>query len=135
MCIRDRLLSNSGASQAATDSAGNHTHNGTQGHSLTTAQMPEHSHGVTDGGHAHGYTDESAASTSSADDDPNDFLALRNDVAAERTTDVATTGITINNAGSGQAHSHGIDSDGAHTHQVSVMQPSTAVHIIMYFGP
>ena len=128
------LLASVGAAQAATASAGGHTHNGTQGHELTIGQMPTHSHGVNDAGHTHGYTDESATATSGADDDPDDFLALRNDVAASRTTASATTGITIDSAGSGQAHSHGIGTDGAHTHQVSVMQPSTAVHIIMYFG-
>ena len=72
---------------------------GTELHTLTTAQMPVHSHGVTDPGHAHtvplsftGLLDQGLNSNSNV---PN---------SSNTSTSTNTTGITINNAGSGSAH-------------------------------
>jgi microcystin-dependent protein len=71
---------------------------GAQNHTLTTAEMPVHSHSVTDPGHSHTVTGQNAA--------------VRNDLAnigvsaftGAITSSTSSTGITINNAGSGGAH-------------------------------
>jgi microcystin-dependent protein len=70
---------------------------------LTTAQLPAHNHGITDPGHAHRVKKQSAtvnaavntATPAARDDNP---------AAPHVMTDSATTGITIANTGSGNAH-------------------------------
>lgn len=72
---------------------------GSQSHTLTAGEMPQHSHGVTDPGHVH--TQENAASKPAYGSAPNNpawnGLAFTN-------TGSSTTGITINNAGGGNPH-------------------------------
>jgi microcystin-dependent protein len=73
---------------------------GTQTHVLTEAQMPVHDHGVTDPGHLHQvrYTATSIATGGGSAGLPSAAgLSGAN-------SDSATTGITVNNAGSGDAH-------------------------------
>jgi len=74
---------------------------GSESHTLTTAQLASHSHGVTDPGHNHsstqGGTTPSATGTVLA-------RATVNNQTFD--TGVNTTGITINNAGSGSAHNN-----------------------------
>lgn len=92
-----------------------------QGHSLSTAEMPSHSHGVSDPGHSHGINDPGhshnffAAIVSGESQDGNNDNEAFNE---NRTTNSATTGISINSAnanigiqstGAGNAHSHGFD--------------------------
>jgi microcystin-dependent protein len=73
---------------------------------LTAAQMPVHTHGVNDPGHTHPYNDmyrnEVDESTTSSGLSWNIMRPGMADDA--RTTGSRTTGISINNAGSGQAH-------------------------------
>ncbi len=72
---------------------------------LTTAQMPQHNHGVTDPGHTHtlslpqrgGNNNAATAPAAFATDDP----TAR---SATATTAARASGIAIQNAGSGQAH-------------------------------
>jgi microcystin-dependent protein len=80
------------------------TSGGAETHTLTTGEMPTHSHGVTDPGHAHSYVNTS--------NDQNLLNFESNEWAADqeetpgKTTGTSTTGITINNAGSGNAHNN-----------------------------
>lgn len=70
---------------------------GAQNHTLTTAEMPVHNHGVTDPGHIHSIGSYTAAAQTGA----GNYLTTGSGV----NTVSATTGITVNNAGSGSAHS------------------------------
>jgi microcystin-dependent protein len=76
---------------------------GVETHALNVGEMPAHNHGVTDPGHVHGYINNTG------DQSVNNILS--NETAADQedysaTTGVSTTGITINNAGSGNAHNN-----------------------------
>ena len=78
---------------------------GAETHTLTTGEMPVHSHGVTDPGHAHSQTTINDDFNNSGGSPPS-FAA---DGAGSRTwTNInsATTGISVNNAGSGNAHNN-----------------------------
>jgi microcystin-dependent protein len=73
---------------------------GSESHTLTTAQLATHSHGVTDPGHTH-----TTQMIGNAGSQP--FPAAGQSTAsAITTTDSAVTGISINNAGSGNAHNN-----------------------------
>ena len=76
---------------------------GAETHTLTTSEMPSHSHGVTDPGHAHSYVNNT--------NDQNTDNAFASETAADQadlaqTTGSSTTGITINNTGGGGAHNN-----------------------------
>lgn len=72
---------------------------GAETHTLTTAQMPVHSHGVTDPGHVHAIN----AATFSGN---SDGIVPSGPYPQPGNTASATTGITIQNAGSGNAHNN-----------------------------
>lgn len=102
-----------------TSTAGNHPLGeavGAETHVLTEAQMPVHSHAITDPGHFHGgdtYTAETQGVSFggvSAADEP----------LSDGNTASATTGITINTAGSNQAH--------------PIMQPTLFIGDMFIFG-
>jgi hypothetical protein len=67
---------------------------------LTSGQMPVHAHSVNDPGHAHNNTSGDAGS--------GPYLGSGNGGSLESRTGIssATTGISLNNAGSGGSHSH-----------------------------
>jgi microcystin-dependent protein len=71
---------------------------GLQNHTLTMAQLAAHSHGVTDPGHFHTakHTNNPSLNGTGAGVDTSDGIP--------NMTDTKTTGITINSAGSGNAH-------------------------------
>lgn len=91
---------------------------GTETHTLTSAQMPTHAHTLTDPGHAHAITDPGhfhaefkGDNTTASVQAGASVIGSRNNITAN--TDTKTTGITINstatgitmaNAGSGNAH-------------------------------
>jgi microcystin-dependent protein len=80
---------------------------GSQSHTLTEAQLPSHTHSVTDPGHTHSITD----AYRSPADIGGQFDAVRafsGGGSATVTFSAAsnTTGITIGNTGSGQAHNN-----------------------------
>ena len=69
---------------------------------LSTSQMPVHSHGVTDPGHFH-TTDNYVARSNYAE--PRNFgVGTDGNLNSTGDTNSKTTGISINNAGSGSAH-------------------------------
>jgi microcystin-dependent protein len=70
---------------------------GSQNHAQTIAEMPVHNHGVNDPGHAHGFA---MAPPSSAGGNPANSSSSSTNAGS---TVPATTGITIQNAGSGNA--------------------------------
>ncbi len=91
---------------------------GTEGHALVVTEMPSHTHAVTDPGHVHA-TGESGGQGFVIDSNVGGTLDIGAGSAFELalTTDTNTTGVTINSAGSGVAHTS--------------MQPSTAVNFIV----
>lgn len=88
---------------------------GAESIALTTAQMPAHSHGVTDPGHSHNYAYYNP-STTSVGDGIGDWQYVVPGYSTVGTYSAAT-GISIQSNGSGQAHNN--------------MQPSTAVNIML----
>jgi hypothetical protein len=68
---------------------------------ITTANMPSHTHGITDPGHTHSMTP--TASTTNAFGGTNSGSLTNFASSITGTTASATTGITINSAGSGTA--------------------------------
>jgi microcystin-dependent protein len=70
---------------------------GGESHALTTAEMPAHNHSITDPGHIHSVPNIIIIGGGAAQASGGNQLQSGN-------TSSATTGITINNAGSGNAH-------------------------------
>lgn len=73
---------------------------GAETHTLTTAQMPSHSHTVTDSGHSHSLSN-AAGPGGNAGTGVSGYGS-----PTSGTTASATTGITLQNAGSGNAHNN-----------------------------
>lgn len=89
------------------------------GHTLTAAEMPLHSHSVsdpghthalTDPGHAHAYIDRAIDPGLGFQAGSNAATSVEDDTTSAATTGIsiasATTGITVGNAGSGGEHTH-----------------------------
>ena len=76
---------------------------GEEKHQLTIPEMPSHTHGVTDPGHAHSYVNQQ--------NDQNTYNAFASETAADQadlnqTTGTSTTGISINSTGGDQPHNN-----------------------------
>lgn len=76
---------------------------GTETHTLTTNEIPSHTHTVNDPGHSHTYINNT--------NDQNTDNAFASETAADnadltKTTGSSTTGITLDNTGGGQAHNN-----------------------------
>lgn len=83
-------------------------------HTLTTTEMPSHSHGVTDPGHNHS---TSFGTDSSSGNNHANFAKLDASTVSKTST-TKTTGISINTAGGSQPH--------------NIIQPSIGINFIMY---
>lgn len=75
---------------------------GSQTHTLTTPEIPSHSHTVTDPGHSHGYTAATAAGDASPEGPGIPVLSS----APSTATSTSTTGITVAAAGGGGSHNN-----------------------------
>jgi microcystin-dependent protein len=117
-----------GVATATTNENGSHNHTGsTDSYALNTNQIPAHNHGVNDPGHVHATTKGTTGGQASFVD--------TNDGGSSGTSssfmNTASTGISIQNQGGGQGHSHGIQTDGLHSHTVSTIQPYLASNYII----
>ncbi|MDR3473322.1 MAG: tail fiber protein [Devosia sp.] len=74
---------------------------GAETNTLSIAQMPQHSHGVTDPGHSHSYTKVSGTNGDANGANWQSYTSTTTD-----STGASTTGISIQNAGSGAAHNN-----------------------------
>lgn len=131
-----------GAASGTTNSAGAHSHSGaTGGTALTTAQMPSHTHtGTTgtNGEHQHYFRTHGGGGNGPDGVPDADRVNSWDQVLAGAGPDIYVnpTGnhnhtFTTNATGEGQAHSHAIGSDGAHTHTVDTLPPFFALAFIM----
>ncbi len=75
----------------------------TGGHSLSNAELASHNHGITDPTHTHGINSTGQAQTGGPLGVPGTLTSVVSAASA--------TGITINNDGSGTAHTHTITTD------------------------
>jgi microcystin-dependent protein len=86
---------------------------GEETHTLTTSEIPPHTHTITDPGHSHTYTRVNNPSSGFGDNASNQSFSTAN-------TSTSTTGISINNSGGGgQAHNN--------------MQPSLVLNSIIKY--
>jgi microcystin-dependent protein len=121
-------------SHTGTASAGGeHTHTntvtsaGTHKHAnANTATTGEHSHGITDSGHAH---TENRFSGNTGFYSAGSFAAIGSGSNGLINTTSASTGITINNAGS-HFHTVAMDDAGNHTHTVTIANSPTHTHTV-----
>jgi len=84
--------------RAATNDGGVGDTGGAATHALTTGELATHSHGVTDSGHVHTIPASGSAGSTT--------LALNSAAVGTINTSSVTTGITIDNTGSGTAHNN-----------------------------
>lgn len=131
--LRDRFVVGAGLSYGlgavggqvsqSTSAAGGHTHTIT-GTALTVSQLPAHSHRL----HVVGFV-----SNSTVDGVLNPGAAVAGEIDGGKlyTTNDGTGVPVIESTGSGDAHSHGMDTQGDHTHTVDVRPPYMGIYFIM----
>lgn len=139
--LRDRFIVGAGNSYALSDGGGSVSQTITVGaHTLTTAEIPSHSHGVNDPGHSHGLSDPGHGHSVS---DPGHYHSVSNVSGGNNrqiggtptanlspgsiNTDNANTGVSIDSAGTGVSingaytglSTQNAGSGGGHSHTAS----------------
>jgi microcystin-dependent protein len=84
---------------------------GEENHTLLILEIPTHSHGINDPGHAHTYAQGGVGGIN--------YAQMTNGNGSNPGTSSATTGISIQNTGGGMAHNN--------------MQPSAVVNYIIKY--
>ncbi|MCK4412964.1 MAG: hypothetical protein KAY32_05425 [Candidatus Eisenbacteria sp.] len=97
--LRNRFVLGAGSSYSVGATGGEASH------TLTINEMPSHSHGVSDPGHTHLYTNPVYGSLQGMVHDENG-TAVEYPIADGWNTASSTTGISVNSAGSGWAHNN-----------------------------
>lgn len=106
---------------------------GEKRHTLTIAEMPAHTHSITDPGHAHGVTDPGHAHSyaNNAADQSVNTLTTQDTAANEwevgQTTGTSTTGVTVNTALTGITGTN--STGGSESH--NVLDPYMALRYII----
>jgi microcystin-dependent protein len=77
---------------------------GAETHTLTSNEIPSHTHTINDSGHSHTYTIQNGTQNIAAAEGGTTTAAEETTTSATSTTN--TTGITINSTGGGQAHNN-----------------------------
>lgn len=124
---------------------GAHSHTGaTLGHVLTVSEMAYHNHGISDPGHVHGYSDPGhqhgylSPLAGQAGAAVGGFQATvpQNNVTNLGYTGIAisanVTGISIANAGGNVAHTHPINSDGGHDHDLTNLSILPSFYVLAF---
>src|SRR5690606_36376140 len=107
-----------GSATSTTTSSGSHNHGGaTQSHALTEAQIPPHKHLSNATKLLESSPNGSVDTNGATQWEFHDFRTLANPYTST--------------VGGGAGHSHGLSSDGAHTHTVAVAPPARGLYFIM----
>lgn len=128
-----------GAASVTSGAGGSHNHGGaTSSHVLTVGQMPHHGHTVSDPTHGHSGGGRQLTyypfGTSGDGLLEASLLSAGYIVGSDASVSNAASGVTVQNAGNDEGHSHTIPSQGDHTHTVATLPPYYALAYIMRVG-
>lgn len=128
-----------GATSVTSGAGGAHNHGGaTSSHVLTVGQMPQHGHTVSDPTHGHsGGGRQLTYYPSGTSGDgllEESLLSAGYIVGSDASVSNSASGVSVQNSGNNEGHSHTIPSQGDHTHTVATLPPYYALAYIMRVG-